>query len=93
MNSLPFLDAAQKEGLVITWIATDYSSYEQTEIAEYQAANDPSRPLNSLSESEIDFELVRIAKAIDRILEADEAQPAEKIEARASAETPTLPPS
>ena len=46
--------------------------------AEYQAANDPSRPLNSLSESEVDFELVRIAKAIDRILEPGEIQPGDK---------------
>jgi hypothetical protein len=68
----PLLDAAKEDGLVIVWIAIGYSSYEQTEIADYQAANDPSRPLNSLSESEVDFELVRIAKEIDRILEPTE---------------------
>ena len=69
----PLLEAAKKDGLVIVWIAIGYSSYEQTEIADYQAANDSSRPLNSLSESEVDFELVRIAKAIDRILEPSES--------------------
>src|ERR1035437_1344312 len=70
----PLLDAAKKQGLVIVWIAIGYSSYEETEIAEYQAANDPSRPLNSLSESGIDFELVKIAKALDHILEPSEDQ-------------------
>src|SRR4051812_11558603 len=33
----PLLDAARKDGLVIVWIATGYSSYEETEIADYQA--------------------------------------------------------
>ena len=73
-HELPkLLDAAQEEGLVIVWIAIGFSSYEETEIAEYQAANDPSRPLNALSESEVDFELVKIAKAIDRILEPSDS--------------------
>lgn len=62
------LNAAKEEGLTIVWIAVGFSSYEDTEIADYQAVNDPSRPLNSLSESEMDFELVKIAKAIDSTL-------------------------
>jgi internalin A len=64
----PLLDAAEKDGLSIVWIATGYSLYEETDITEYQAANDPSKPLNSLSEFEVDRELVRIAKAIDALL-------------------------
>lgn len=68
----PLLDAAEKDGLVIAWIAVGFSSYEETNIADYQAANDPARPLNSLSESETDFTLVKIAKALDRILDGNE---------------------
>ena len=63
------LNAAKNEGLIIVWIAIGFSSYEDTEIADYQAVNDPSQPLNSLSESEMDFELVKIAKTIDSTLE------------------------
>lgn len=63
------LNAAKKEGLIIVWVAVGFSSYEDTEIAEYQAVNDPSHPLNSLSESEVDFELVKIAREIDSIFD------------------------
>ena len=72
------------------WIATGYSSYEETEIADYQAANDPSRPLNSLSESEVDFELdsTQVAKALDRILEPSEVQPGETTVKSKSSEPP-----
>jgi hypothetical protein len=64
----PLLEAAEKDGLIIFWIAIGHSLYEQTEITDFQAANDPSRPLNSLSESETDRELVRIAKLLDSVL-------------------------
>ena len=65
----PLLEAAKTEGLTIFWIAVGFSLYEETEIADYQAANNPSRPLNSLSESDADFELVKIAKAVDAVLD------------------------
>jgi hypothetical protein len=58
------LEAASQAGLTIVWIAVGASLYEETEITEYQAANDPSRPLNSLSEADLDRELVAIAKKL-----------------------------
>lgn len=64
----PLFEAAEKDGAVIFWIAVGHSLYEQTVITDYQAANDPSRPLNSLPESEMDRELVRIAKLLDSAL-------------------------
>src|SRR5262249_507977 len=67
------LNAAKNDGLNIVWVALGFSSYEDTEIAEYQAVNDPSRPLKSLPVSEMDFELVKIAKAIDSMLEGEES--------------------
>jgi hypothetical protein len=71
------LEAAEKEGLIVTWIAVGYSLYEQTEITEYQAANEPSRPLNSLSEADADRELVRIAGILNAFLsEPEAAEPA-----------------
>ncbi|QLE54960.1 COR domain-containing protein [Nostoc sp. TCL26-01] len=60
----PLLNAAEAEGLTIIWIPLSFSSYEETEIAEYQAAHEPKNPLKKLSESELDEALVNICKKI-----------------------------
>lgn len=62
------LELAKQAGLTVVWIAVGDSLYEETEITEYQAANDPANPLNSLSEAEVDRELVRIAKKLNSLL-------------------------
>ena len=62
----PLLDAAEKEGLVILWIAVSASMYKETEIVTYQAANNPSEPLDSLSSSNLNKELVRIGELIKK---------------------------
>ena len=60
----PLLDA---EGVTIFWIHCASSMYEFTKIAEYQAAHDPSRPLDMLDKAERQAEWVKIAK---RLVEA-----------------------
>jgi internalin A len=60
----PLLEAAKKEGLIIAWLAVSDSLYKETEIARYQAANDPSTPLDTLAPARRTQELVRIAKKI-----------------------------
>lgn len=60
----PLLEVADKEGVTILWVAVSASMYDETEIAKYQAANDPFRPLNSLSAAETDRVLVEICKKI-----------------------------
>jgi internalin A len=60
----PLLEAAKKEGLTILWIAVSACLYEETEIAAYQSANNPARPLDSLSGAELSRTLVDISKKI-----------------------------
>jgi hypothetical protein len=64
LQSAPALKAAEKEGLTILWVAVSYSLYMETDIAAYQAANNPARPLDALSPSALNEELVKIAQKI-----------------------------
>lgn len=64
-HELPrLLKANKKKGLTILWIAVSASLYEETEIAKYQALNDPARPLDSLTRSERNQVLVKICQQI-----------------------------
>jgi internalin A len=60
----PLLAAAETEGLTILWVPTSASLYKDTEIAAYQAAHDPQRPLDSLNAAERNAALVRICEQI-----------------------------
>lgn len=64
----PILEAAEKEGLTIVWIPVGSSSYKYTFIKDFQAASDPQRPLNSLSEAEQQKILVDICDMIAQAL-------------------------
>jgi hypothetical protein len=61
------LAKAKDRGCVIFWIAISTSTVDDTELAQFQAANDPKQPLDSLPEAEQN----RVLKSIyDRMKEA-----------------------
>jgi ribosomal protein S18 len=60
----PLLKAAEQEGLIILWVAVSYSLYKHSPIEQYQAANDPSNPLDTLQPGEINRVLVSVAERI-----------------------------
>ncbi|MGH8068553.1 MAG: TIR domain-containing protein [Candidatus Entotheonellia bacterium] len=63
-QALAAAKAAEEESLTILWVAVSHSLYRETDIAEYQAANNPAKPLDSLSPSALNAELVQIAQKI-----------------------------
>jgi len=60
----PLLEAAQNEGLRILLVVVGHSLFEETELGRYQAVNDPSRPLASISAANREKDIVRICKEI-----------------------------
>ena len=61
----PLLESAKRKGLKILWVAVGHCLYKKTEIADYQAVNEPSKPLDSLSDTELNQALVGICEEIE----------------------------
>jgi TIR domain-containing protein len=63
----PLLRAAQDEGLTIIWVLVRDCLFSETEIADFQAAHDISRPLAMLASAAVDTALVGIARKIKTV--------------------------
>jgi hypothetical protein len=61
----PVLDAAREEGLVILWLYLSSCLYDRTEIRDYQAAHDISKPLDSLTPAKQNAVLADVCKKIE----------------------------
>jgi hypothetical protein len=68
----PLLEAAETRGLRIVWIAVSASAYKETLVGQYEAVNDPSRPLDRLDPPERNREWVRIGQQIKTLLEGSD---------------------
>lgn len=60
----PLLNAAENEGLVVLWVYVSSCLYDETEIKDYQAAHDISKPLNSLKPAAQEAVLVNVCRKI-----------------------------
>jgi len=64
-HELPALLKRVKKGEVrLVWVAAEHSGVAATELANFQAANDPGRPLEVLSKPQRNAAMAHIAKAI-----------------------------
>jgi hypothetical protein len=59
-----FLKASEQEGLTILWVPLSASTWEDSALVDFQAAIDPSKPLDSLLPAKLKVELVNLAKKI-----------------------------
>ena len=64
-TELPMILKRQiEEGLTILWLSVEPAGYRHTVLEQFQAANDPSRPLSTLKKAARDQELVHISERI-----------------------------
>jgi PAS domain S-box-containing protein len=63
----PLIKAAESGEIVLYWILVSPCNYEELGLADYQAANNPERPLIEMKKPELNRTLTRIAKEIETL--------------------------
>jgi TIR domain len=73
--------AAESEGLKVIWVAVSACAYLETDIKHFQAANDPTRPLDCLKPAKLNEALVKICEAISTAVDIPSgcAEPAAEV--------------
>src|SRR5215469_6397700 len=71
----PLLNAAKDDKAMILWMAVRPSMHEGTVIDKYQALNDPSKPLSTLTRPEQEKELKRIFQKLKEAIQSTSAAP------------------
>jgi hypothetical protein len=61
----PQLKAAAAEGVIVLPLITNHCSYERTALGEYQAFNDPKKPLEAMDLPGQNHWLQRFAEKVD----------------------------
>jgi murein L,D-transpeptidase YcbB/YkuD len=75
-NELPqLLEAAKQHGLRILWIAVSHSAVSTTQITKFQAAHDPSVPLDRRAKPGLNKEMVSICENIRTAMSASPPPP------------------
>jgi internalin A len=69
-HELPLLNAARADGLTILWVAISRCMYQFTDLADYQALNDPSKTLDSFAPAKLNEEMVSICRRIKKAIDA-----------------------
>lgn len=64
----PLLAAAKERGMTILWVPISFSSYDETEIKDYQSVINPERPLDTMGKAEQDKTWVAVCKRIKEAL-------------------------
>jgi hypothetical protein len=63
------LTAVEERGMVVLWVPISASSYHKTAIEQYQAASDPGRPIDTLTQAEQNQIWVDICRRIEEALQ------------------------
>jgi hypothetical protein len=69
-HELPhILRAAEQDGLIIVWIPVSSSAYKDSLIEPYQAILDPKKPLDKMSNSEMNEALVSVYEKVKKLIQ------------------------
>ena len=93
-EEIPKLLKAEKErGLVVFWIPVRASSFEETQIVEYQSAHPPNQPIARMRPEDRDDAWVKICKKLGEVLRRQQAKQAPPQPAVRNPQNPTVRPS
>ncbi len=73
-TELPLLSKAQEDGLTILWVAVSRCMFQYTDLKDYQALNDPAKPLDAFGAGRLNDEVFRMCKLIKKVMDSPPQQ-------------------